>query len=345
MKRCLIAALWLFLAGCSNRTEDFAVLDEYALRVSRVLEVDLATTPRSLAFPGSRTLRLPVAGQTIGWAAFAELHRCDMGDLAGFRNSGLGRVQQGLERLSYEVRWLQAADRCVARDTAVPESVMTVYRQKVAEIAPLLFNATVAGPEFRGWLGVDGRKGTASADQPLRQLYAAVPEIDAAAPVPGRGLDVDAIRGGLELLRGARQGGASIRYWERSRATLLAIAEALEAQAATVCRNARSTPRWQRLKRVFDRFYVAGVQPTLASRIAADRSWVRALAQLVDRLPVRSPAFDDWYAQAASETSTNSAWRELPAVTRRHAQAWQVLAERCGASLLPPWVSAGRAGL
>lgn len=324
----------LLLAACDAPTAGTVFVD-YAERVGRVLERSVEPMVGDTSPPRARAVLLPLDRQRINWSQFAELHQCDLGDLAGYRNSGLGRLQGSLERLTYETVWLRRTEECLARMPAPPATVQSLYAAKRTRYASQLFNAVIGSEEMLAWLGTAESASTASAHDVIERLAAALPAAVGDAGADAAAIDLEVVRRELEALRARARFGAAVRVWEQGRATLIAVAQALEESSGRVCRTGAPTPRAKRLQRVFQQFYLAGVQPLLASRIAADRALVEAFAVFVERVPVRSAAFEQWYEQTASPRSTDSAWNSLPAAARRHASAWQALAEECGLKLLP----------
>lgn len=315
----------LALAGCGAGATD---LEDYQRRVARVLAIDRPAGEVPVRrFPRPRDLRFAIDAQSISWGEFADLHRCDLGDLAGSRNSGLGRVQGDLERLQYALRWLNAADAC-AVGSAEAALVNKLVAAKRATLGQLVFNALFASAEMQSFLGPAAAIGTASpapALSTLRSLLAGPPAALSSADL-GQA---------LRTLREGASAGASQSEWGRIRSTLSFVSEALVAAAPGLCRNGQQTPRAERLRRIFFGYYVERVQPSIARRLNADRQWIAALASLHRELPARSPAYDLWYRQTLAEDQGDSEWQRTLEVLRQHSQAWQVLAKQCNLRLLP----------
>lgn len=324
----------LALAACSGGS-GAPELEDYERRVARVLELPAEQLEAVYTtLPRPRELRLPLPEQSVSWGDFAELHRCDLGGLAGYRNSGLGRMQDAVERLRYEARWLAAGDQC-RRVAARPSAIALAERlvtTKRAVLERLTFNAVFAGPEFQDWLGAAAGAGTASPEPVLLTLRAAVADLDAGNQGAAQ---IDQLTAALAQLPAVASAGPAQRSWARYRAGLALVTAGLKAKGGAVCRSGTPTPRARRLERVFRKYYVLEVQPLIARQLNADRRWLQALEALVAATPVRSTPFDRWYERTLSLEADDSEWRRTLTALRTHAGAWQAFADSCGLRLLP----------
>lgn len=312
--------------GCSvagDRQES-----QYLIRLARVLELPLPAPQlfEPLTFPERRSLRLPLAAVKMDWGDFARLHACDMGDLAGFRNSALGRVMEPLVRLDYELRWLRAAERCIASDLTDPTRALIedLMVRKRAQLSTVLWNGVMADQRIQQWQGTSAGASTDLTYQALLALTDQLPALAArelAVPGIDRALD--------QLASGARVGAAQLR-WARARTLLGRATALLEHEPQRVCRNGQPTPKARQLRSVFQKFYANVEQPRLAAMVSSDVRWVEAFARLASGMAVTPPkAFSDWFTAVLDPLSPTSQWQRTRAAFLAHSQAWQALAERC----------------
>lgn len=352
LRRLAGALLLPLLAACSAPDDPAALFDDYNARLARVLESPLpppAPVPAP-AWPGARDLVLPVEDVRVGLRTFLKFDRCGLLHEISERNSGLGRVQPGSQRLLYEMRLLVGLRACVeetrtARDgddedaRAFADTVHDVLAVKTRDLPRSWWNATVASPELGHFLSVaappwrlDEAPATDGALEALRQL-AALGNVLEGAPPP-----VDAFEA-LYASLGAAPGGG--RTWQ---GLALAIRELdrgsalLEAQVsrARLCPDGRPTPRAKRLHGVFDAMYVARVQPWLS----VNAREATALAEVLESLWEVPAAAGGTAAaaryRAATTHGTQALLSRYTASVRRHALAWKSVLGPCGLAPRPP---------
>ncbi|MEM6710019.1 MAG: DUF3080 family protein [Pseudomonadota bacterium] len=332
--QCLLLVLVVVLiGGCAPPVDPVErALDNYGTRIARLLEVEpFAVGDPQLRLPRLRELTLPITQRRINWVEFAELHQCDLGDLAGYRNSGLGRMQTPIERLRQDQALLVAGRRCLQTIPSAPDWLPELLEEKRRDLTRLSFNAVLAAEEMRDWLGPAPNRSTETAEATLNRL----------ADQLGQDLetlDVAALLDDLALLRTQQPAGPAIGRWQTWADWLVPVAAALSSEATRVCRTRAATPRAKGLRNVFMKYYIGEVQPLLAEEVQVHRPWVEALNRLVRVMPVRSRAFDSWFAEAVSEGHETSAWMRLRSLGLDHAEAWLHLADTCNLSLMarPP---------
>jgi hypothetical protein len=310
------------LGGCGSRGEPdpgAAYLD----RLGGVLDVTLVPAPVAPGppWPGRRALTLPIASLEIDAVEFVALHGCDLGALAGYRNSPLGRVQGASQRLGYEAEWLRVAGRCADP----PAWLAELARTKRAALPAVFWNATMASEEFRIAAG-------ASLPGEAREFAHQLERLRAHRLSLARdAFDGDAFE--LDLGRMARESaiGPSRSRWAAQRAVLDTAREALLAEAPRLCRNGRPTPAARYLGNVFARFYVLGLQPVLAREHAGDGEWIEVLLALTDDLAdVAAPVYLTWVRDVLDPLHPASEWARTRAAVVAHAEAWQQVLARCG---------------
>jgi hypothetical protein len=272
-------------------------------------------------YPPRREIQLSIPPSEIDVAQFIELHDCDLGALVGYRNSPLGRTQLASQRLAYEVAWLAAADRCADK----PQWMLDLVDNKVALLPALFWNATFAATELRVAFGSSRLPSGADLAYLLRNLE------DVLSGLAIGHFDGAEFEATLGQLRGGSWVGYARQQWARWRA-YLGAAEGLLTQAQPrLCLNGRPTPRSRRLVNVFQRYYVAGIQPDLAATLGRQAPWVDQLQRLLQALSERIPLrFSAWYRLALDPAAADSEWSRTRRGIVTHAQAWQRLFDSCG---------------
>lgn len=322
------------LYGCGTATDKSQ--SQYLLRLARVLEAPLPTlapidTP---AFPGKRELLLQIPDESLSWTEFARLHRCDLGELMGFRNSSLGQVMTQLRRLQYELQWRELADRCMQQQSGQQLSEQTtallnrVMTSKVAALDAVFWNAVIASDAMQRWMG---QSATASNVLPTGSLLDLA---DQARRFEGATVTVAKVDDALRVLSDARRVGLAQRQWQQARVLLERATMMLRSHGRRVCRNGQPTPKAERLKSVFVRYYVGQEQPGLARLMQEDATWVNAFADLYAQLHRHAPAaLQIWYRGVLDPGVADSHWQRTRAAFPAHARAWQALADHCGMNL------------
>lgn len=321
--RTLLTCCALFAgAACQDRTQE-ALLEDYLTRLGRVttIEAELPPAEPLPPYPPRRELLIDIPRRTISVIGFFELHDCDMGELVGFRNSPLGRVQSPSQRLGYETAWLAAAQACGADAAEWMPELGNVKREWLPS---LFWNATFAAEELRIALGGAGPARAQGLPNLLRELA------DHLRRVEEGGFEAAQLERLLGELRQGSWVGPARRDWERWRRYLLAAAAVLEPAERKVCLNRRPTPYTDRLQNVFRKVYVERIQPELAVAMAEHERWIAELDRLGERLePVLPDTYRSWYRAVLDAEVPGSEWHRTRAAVLRHAQAWQRLFAHC----------------
>ena len=127
--RTVIISVGLFsLTGCFGGSTVKQSIDDYAARLSRVLDVPLPnsfnnkiTTPLP-KLADSATLKHTIEGVSINLREFYALQDCELGTVVAERNTSLGKSQLPSQRLVYESKLLNVLKSCEAALTKENES-------------------------------------------------------------------------------------------------------------------------------------------------------------------------------------------------------------------------------
>jgi hypothetical protein len=292
------------LGGCA-RSGGEAELDNYVTRLSRPLDGSVAV-PADVAAPSpprAEALRLNVEGSSVDGLDFLELKGCALQTTVARRNSSLGRVAPPSQRLLLDLAFLREAPACIETlDERGAAELATALREaselKRGQLPALIFNATLAGPEYRDFwraTGVDD----SYPDNTGSTVITALEHVDTAARRWLAG-DYAADDRRFELALGdiARgDGGELIAALGRQQAWLAAantmIGDALE--SGPLCASGRTPSAAPILRTVVQKYFIGEVQRRAAAIGLRDRQLLPPLLALEQRLrPVLPRDYTAW---------------------------------------------------
>ena len=124
----VISVAMFALLGCFGGSTVKQSIDDYAARLSRVLDTplpdsfnDKITTPLP-KLADSATLKHAIEGVSINLREFYALQDCELGTVVAERNTSLGKSQLPSQRLVYESKLLNVLKSCEAALTKANES-------------------------------------------------------------------------------------------------------------------------------------------------------------------------------------------------------------------------------
>jgi hypothetical protein len=333
--------LVISLSACDPFAAPDSMLDEYVKRVGRVLEVELRLSPVPIApeLPRRRDRLRPIPELNVRMLDFLGLYGCELQHVIGERNSSLGRVMHPGSRLEYELRFIRAADDCIAelaRESLIErmEEVVTFKRATLSDVA---WNAVWGGREVehlftrsRGRLaiGVD-RNALAEMASELRAMETAVRRITAGElEVDVKGLD-SVYR---EWLRQPLMGqliASAILVTTRldDAATMIEM----RLGSAPLCQKRMRNRRADIMLSMFRSVYAEHVQPYLADVQRARRDLLPPLQALAE-IPGggTEPVFHAYLQLVIADGSEGGWWAAFDNAVQRHTRAWQDLLDQCG---------------
>ncbi|MEQ9464988.1 MAG: DUF3080 family protein [Haliea sp.] len=327
----LTLGLCLWLAGCGGQQPE-AALARYLERLARTLDQPspAVAVPEVPRLPPRGELRLDLEGGNLGTLDFLALSGCEVQITIGKRNSSLGLLASPSQRLLLELEFLRLAPACIAHmrneeRTELAELLQGAVELKQQQLPALIFNATLAGPEYRKlwqppqdlgdypvqtssvpltalaainasarrWLAGDYRASNVDFEIQLSE----VAQADGGALLKALALQAGWLEAGNGLLRARRQRGPL-------------CSGPIRPAAATVLRN------------VIGKFFVGEVQPWSAALGRRQHELLPLVAALESGLESALPgAYRDWQQQRAASLQ---AWTAAP---RQHVgELQQVLA-------------------
>jgi hypothetical protein len=321
-------AAWLCFSGCgapnvTERIEDFHDRVQAALGVGSQ-RTEYVAHGRFL--PRDRERRLEVRDERIGVLTFLSLQGCRLGELAGFRNSPLGRVMVGTRQLAYETEVLAVGEPCAVglADSEERAELLALLGRKRAELPSRVWNAVWTDSPLDVYLGSEEPPRADAWDTyglgALRRVSHAASRVD--SPEDARRLEE-----ALGSLRFVAPAGGLLRAIDRVRHELDGLAELLESEVMASCTTAA-----RRAARVFASAY-PGIQVQLSQldRVTRgaleqlDRIYASTAAGVVPPLPMQRYAARK--LDFRSEAALFGRYREAVA---RHAEAWGPVLAMCG---------------
>ena len=161
----VISVAMFALLGCFGGSTVKQSIDDYAARLSRVLDTplpdsfnDKITTPLP-KLADSATLKHTIEGVSINLREFYALQDCELGTVVAERNTSLGKSQLPSQRLVYESKLLNVLRSCEAaltkenesnqRNAALAATIASWREQKTQDYSKTWANLVQGSQELR----------------------------------------------------------------------------------------------------------------------------------------------------------------------------------------------------
>ena len=161
----VISVAMFALLGCFGGSTVKQSIDDYAARLSRVLDTplpdsfnDKITTPLP-KLADSATIKHAIEGVNINLREFYALQDCELGTVVAERNTSLGKSQLPSQRLVYESKLLTVLKSCEAaltkenesnkRNAALAATIASWREQKTQEYSKTWANLVQGSQELR----------------------------------------------------------------------------------------------------------------------------------------------------------------------------------------------------
>ena len=161
----VISVAMFALLGCFGGSTVKQSIDDYAARLSRVLDAplpdsfnDKITTPLP-KLADSATLKQAIEGVNINLREFYALQDCELGTVVAERNTSLGKSQLPSQRLVYESKLLDVLKSCEAaltkenesnqRNAALAATIASWREQKIQDYSKTWANLVQGSQELR----------------------------------------------------------------------------------------------------------------------------------------------------------------------------------------------------
>ena len=161
----VISVAMFALLGCFGGSTVKQSIDDYAARLSRVLDTplpdsfnDKITTPLP-KLADSATIKHAIEGVNINLREFYALQDCELGTVVAERNTSLGKSQLPSQRLVYESKLLNVLKSCEAaltkanesnqRNAALAATIASWREQKIQDYSKTWANLVQGSQELR----------------------------------------------------------------------------------------------------------------------------------------------------------------------------------------------------
>lgn len=331
----------LLLSGCNPFSSAGPMMDEYVKRVARVLELEpeLSELPSASALPRRRDRQLAMPELDMGMLDFLSLYGCELQYVVGEKNSVMGKVMQPLNRLRYELRFIEAGEDClpeVNRD-GLKESLEEAIASKKETLPTVLWNATWGVEEMESLFTLaKGDYPVVAEGNPVSDLTIDTTRINA---VTKQLLDGD-LSPSLEFAGAVQQRWqAEHRAGQLINSARLLVARLNDAsalleqriQGRPLCLDGKPNNQSDIVQNMFFSVYIEKIQPYVSNIMRARNQLIEPLSDLAAmQKEVMPAAFAEWYRYHLDEEAEASLWFRLDQAMVRHTRRWQALLEQCG---------------
>lgn len=338
----VIAVAGFLMSGCNPFSSAGPMMDEYIERVARVLEIDPEFSGLAPAsnLPRRRDRQLAIPELDMGMLDFLSLYGCELQYVIGQKNSVMGKVMQPLNRLRYELRFIEAGEKCLPEVTreGARESLEKAIASKKETLPIALWNATWGVKEMESLFTLaKGDYPVAPEGNPVSDLAIDANRLN---EVAGQLLSGDLVSPSLDFVGAVQQRWqAEYRAGQLINSARLLIARLGDASALLeqriegrpLCLGGKPNSQSDIVQSMFFSVYIGEIQPYMATIKQAQRQLIDPLRRLAAmQKEVMPPAFRGWYRYHLQSTESESLWGMLDQAIAEHTRLWQVLLEQCG---------------
>lgn len=337
----VLVPMALLLSGCNPFSSAEPMMDEYVDRVARVLELDpeLSELPPASNLPRRRDRQLPMPELDMGMLDFLSLYGCELQYVIGEKNSVMGKVMQPLNRLRYELRFIEAGTDCLPDITreGVKESLEEAIVSKKETLPVVLWNATWGVEEMESLFTLaKGDYPVAPEGNPVSDLALDASQLNETAE---QLLNGD-LSPSLEFVGAVQQRWqAEYRAGQLINSARLLVARLEDASALLeqridgqpLCLDGKPNNQSDIVQNMFSSVYIEKIQPYMSDVRQARNQLIGPLDRLATMQDeVMPPAFEEWYQYHLADEGSDSLWGRLDRVMAEHTRLWQTLLEQCG---------------
>lgn len=332
-----------FTIGCINTDPATDLLETYADRTARAIDIDLELNLRSTAevldpIPPRRERTLPITEINEGLLDVLDLRRCGLIDLIAQRNTSLGKLAPGSQRLMYELNFLPKLRHCISKlegDTEQAElltRLKSIDLQKTINFPNQVWNSVYTSSELEQHFSLGSPPLTPSETGQIAPLQLALERFNIIAglsqkPSWGSPTFTDQLESNYESMYRSQFGSEWLTSMVYLTQTLDQTAHAIEQRldARPLCFNQKQNRKSEILWNVFLKYYVNSLQPYLAVVERDGRSWTMFHQSMFEQL---RPKDQTWLKVYLSDEGP--LWAPYRSARERHTLAWQALLEQCG---------------
>ena len=338
MKFLLISACFILVA-CSESAVD--ITQDYVERVSRVTGEEIPQLPQSSQTHlhyGVQVKRnaFELAATHISLIDFLKLQSCSLATTIGQKNSQLGKVAAASQQMHLERDFLLYGPQCITQlqssDPELAQQLEQALLLKQQQAMKVWWNAWFSSAEWQAYISGSGEAiehgeetpghlnaGIAALDFSLRQGQAwSRQQFSYDSGVMELQLQQ------LFLAESISRWRNSLRWLSQGLSQSAAMLE-LTQQKKRLCRGGVEKKQAAYLRNVFNRIYVARIQPYLGRVYRFGNELMPRLQQVMELQP-QADQFRHWLEQLQWEK------QRFEQLNLRHVKAWQQWLAECGQS-------------
>lgn len=320
----------LMLSGCDSRYQAQTMFDAYISDLNRSdrLSIELTLAPELLPLPSLRERKMELSQFDVGLLDFLSLQRCEVGALAGQRNSILGKVMPTSQRFVYELDIIRAIGSCEIEDDELRATLYNVRDVKALELPSAFSNMLWAGEETTTYFSLANGYLPVSPDtSQYQQLIGALQHLSS---IEEDLMDVpkvtsEQIEADMKAVYESEYLGKWLYSVAHISGYLNAVAQNVE--QVSVSESVCGAPI-RFLRQQFESHYVERLQPYMARINRVAYQVIPLNEQLIQGSPLDNPIWRAFKRQF-SMTDSEGAWQQYLAASRRHGQAWSQLFSLC----------------
>ena len=359
----VISVAMFALLGCFGGSTVKQSIDDYAARLSRVLDTplpdsfnDKITTPLP-KLADSATLKHAIEGVNINLREFYALQDCELGTVVAERNTSLGKSQLPSQRLVYESKLLNVLKSCEAaltkenesnqRNATLAATIASWREQKTQDYSKTWANLVQGSQELRLALNtperlfsVENNKDALSSVNALyyinslsnKELLLSDTETEATNENNSeRIIESSELEQQLKIIRSARLPATLWHTQQTLTQNLSLLTNMLETELDAVsCPEGRASDKAKILRNVFYLFFIEEIQP---------------VGSLVNQYHYKlAPLWEDWLAQPSLHEEfkryirqqSQDGFNQYSSVMKAHVNLWQGFLGRCNLSPVAP---------
>ena len=332
-----------FMTGCIDTDPAKSLVETYAERTSRAIDIefDLKLNKTSELYPilpDRRERTASLTPITEGLIDVLDLKQCGLIDLIAQRNTSLGKLAGGSQRLIYELEFIPKLRGCQALLTN--DSSQTDVLARVKEINQIksenwprqIWNSLYSSSEMEQHFSLGAAPLPPDADYSIAELMLTMQRFveiaetqshsDWQTPSFANELERD-----YETLYRSRFGSE----WLASMALLTQVleqtSEAIKQRLndRPICFNQRQNQKSEILWNVFMKFYVNSLQPYIAQVERTGRQWSELHQRINTSLNLPQGQWLDTYTHPEGKV-----WSRYLQAREKHTKAWQDILDQCG---------------
>jgi hypothetical protein len=320
------------VSGCDTRFKAEDVLSQYVVDLNRsqFLSVSSPAIVMPASLPSSRNRQQSLTHFDIGLLDFLSLQRCDVGIVAGRKNSILGKVMPDSQRFLYELDIIRAIESCDIKNESLSKELYQIAQQKRLELPMAFGNALFNGAESEAFFSLSNgflplNYSTAEQQELLNSLNRLLAIGESLEDLPL--VDANVFEGDLKILMDSEYAGRLLYSLARVTSYLDLVANKVKALDGNIC----GAPMVY-LKQQFETHYVKVVQPYMG-RIT--RGAYQILPLLNRLFEVSEPLSRDMqtFSYQFSLNEATSEWQRYQLVSQYHAKQWSALFAKCSISI------------